>query len=148
MNKALFMSNKDAWRTPQALYEQLNALYDFVLDAAASDENHKAQIYFTKEQDALKQSWDFGGSVFCNPPYGKDIARWVLKAYHESTKGVTVVMLLPARTDTKWFHDLVLKNYAQIIWIKGRLKFEDENGKPGDSAPFPSMIVVFWGARK
>ncbi len=80
--------------------------------------------------------------MFCNPPYGREIGKWVHKAYIEAQKGVTVVMLIPARTDTAYFHDFI-KDCAEIRFIRGRLKFTDEDGNSSDSAPFPSMVVIY-----
>lgn len=142
MNKGMFTSNRDDWRTPSALYETLDQTFHFKLDAAASDQNHKAPIWFTKEQDALKQNWNVGGSVFCNPPYGKQIGKWVEKAHNEARKGATIVMLLPARTETKWFHKHIF-GCAKVIFCRGRIRFEDENGIAKQNAPFPSCIVIY-----
>ena len=147
MNKGMFTSKKDDWRTPNSLYERLDVIYNFKLDAAASNENHKAPIWFTKDQNALLQDWNVGGSVFCNPPYGKGIGRWVEKAYLEALKGITIVLLIPARTETRWFQDYILKpareGAAKILFVRGRIKFEDENGTARYNAPFPSAIVVY-----
>lgn len=129
-----FMSETVEWATPQAFYDELDREFRFTLDPCATDENHKADRYFTREVDGLSQSWD-GERVFMNPPYGREIGAWVEKA--SKTKGV-VVCLLPARTDTRWFHDYIYQK-AEIRFIKGRLKFGD--GK--NSAPFPSMVVIF-----
>jgi phage N-6-adenine-methyltransferase len=136
--KVMFSSNKDDWETPQSFYNALDREFHFTLDPAASHDNHKCEPYFTKEQDGLKQSWQ-GHIVFCNPPYGRKVGEWVKKGYEESLKPNTkVVMLLPARTDTKWFHDYIYGK-AEIRFIKGRLKF----GGCKDAAPFPSMVVIF-----
>ena len=138
MEKAMFSSQRSKWETPQDLFDKLNAEFNFTLDPCASADNAKCQKYFTQEQDGLKQDWQ-GETVFCNPPYGREIKKWVSKAYQESLKPDTlVVMLLPSRTDTTWFHDYILP-YGKIDFIKGRLKF----GSSKNSAPFPSMIVVF-----
>lgn len=139
MNKVLFSSEKMDWTTPQDFYDELDAESGFTLDPASSDDNHKCAKYFTKEQDGLKQSWS-GETVFCNPPYGRDVGKWVKYAYEQHTAhGCTIVMLVAARTDTRWFHDYVYGKAAEIRFVKGRLKFGD--GK--DSAPFPSMVVVY-----
>ena len=114
-----------------------NTLYHFTLDAAATTENAKCQRFFTKEDDALAQDWG-GEIVWCNPPYGRSIRKWVKKAYEESRKpGTKVVMLLPARTDTAWFHDYAKK--GNVVFIRGRLRF----GGAQSNAPFPSILVVF-----
>lgn len=138
MNRILFSSETDEWSTPQDIFDKLNAEFRFTLDPCATDENHKCGKWFTKEEDGLKKSWG-GESVFCNPPYGRELPRWVRKAYEESQKNNTlVVMLIPARTDAKYFHDYIL-NRSEIRFIEGRLKFGDAK----NSAPFPSMIVIF-----
>lgn len=134
----MFSSKSNDWATPQDLFDNLNEEFIFTLDPCASAGNAKCQKYFTQKQDGLKQDWQ-GETVFCNPPYGREINKWVEKAYQESRKSNTVVvMLLPSRTDTKWFHEYILP-YGQIRFIRGRLKFGDSQ----NSAPFPSMIVVF-----
>lgn len=138
MEKAMFSSQRNDWETPQDLFDKLNAEFNFTLDSCASNDNAKCQKYFTQKQDGLRQDWQ-GETVFCNPPYGREVKKWVSKAYQESLKPDTlVVMLLPSRTDTSWFHDYILP-YGKISFIKGRLKF----GGSKNSALFPSMIVVF-----
>jgi phage N-6-adenine-methyltransferase len=133
-NKVLYSSNSCEWETPQDLFDKLNAIYEFELDVCASKENAKCKKYFTKEDDALSRDWRGHRQIWMNPPYGREIGKWVKKAFE--TGGV--VCLLPARTDTKWFHDYCLK-YGQIEFIKGRLRFN--NCK--ENAPFPSMLVRF-----
>lgn len=134
----LFSSAKEEWATPQDFFDKLDTEFHFTLDPCADDTNHKCDKYFTKEQDGLNQSWG-GYSVFCNPPYGREAEKWVRKAWEESQKpGTVVVMLIAARTDTKMFHNYIL-NRAEIRFIKGRLKFGGSN----NSAPFPSMLAIF-----
>ena len=135
----MFSSKTDLWETPQQLFDELNAEFNFTLDVCANDENHKCERYYTKETNGLSQPWY--GNVWCNPPYGREIGEWVKKAYESSfhNNGV-IVMLLPARTDTKWFHKYIYNQpNVETRFIKGRLKF----GNSKNSAPFPSMIVVF-----
>ena len=134
----MFSSAKCEWSTPQDLYDKLNEKYNFTLDVCALPENTKCKDYFTPEIDGLKQDWK--GVCWMNPPYGREIGKWIKKAYDESRKGCTVVCLLPARTDTRWFHDYCVK--GEIEFIKGRLKF----GGCKNNAPFPNMIVVFKAA--
>ena len=129
-------SNTDEWATPREFYKELNKEFSFTLDPCATHENHKCEKYYTKQDNGLTQTWG-GEIVFCNPPYGREISKWVEKAYNENLTGTKIVMLLPARTDTKWFHNYIYKKH-EIRFIKGRLKFND--GK--QSAPFPSMIVI------
>ena len=139
MNNAVFFSSKtDNWETPPELFKDLDNEFKFTLDPCASKENHKCAKYFTKEENGLLQDWS-GQRVYCNPPYGRTVGEWVEKAAKESRKeNTTVVMLLPARTDTKWFHNYIY-GCATIRFIRGRLKF----GGSKNSAPFPSMIVIF-----
>lgn len=130
-------SNTPEWATPQSFFDALNQEFHFDLDPCSTHENAKCERHFTKEDDGLSKSWG-GGIVFCNPPYGRELPKWVKKCYEESQRGALVVMLIPARTDTRWFHDYIYGK-AEIRFIKGRLKF----GNAKQSAPFPSMVVVF-----
>ena len=143
MNTELMFSSKtDDWETPQDFFEILNKEFNFTTDVCASDKNKKCGYYFTKEVDGLRMAW--AGRCWMNPPYGKEIGKWVEKAYKEAKRGVPlVVCLLPARTDTKWFHDYIYGK-AEIRFVKGRLKF----GTSKNSAPFPSMVVVYKGGTK
>ena len=136
----MFSSKRDDWETPQWLFDELDSEFHFTLDPCADKENHKCEKYFTKEQDGLAQSWE-GETVFCNPPYGKEIKKWVERCYiHSKIENGLAVMLIPARTDTKYFHDFIYKKEnVELRFLKGRLKF----GKSKNGAPFPSMIVVF-----
>lgn len=134
----MFSSKSIEWATPQDLFDRLNGEFHFTLDPCSSHENHKCERYFTKEDDGLSQNWG-GHRVFCNPPYGRELYKWVEKARNESRKcGTLVVMLIPARTDTRWFHEFIYHK-AEVRFLRGRLKF---NGCR-NSAPFPSMIVIF-----
>lgn len=142
LNQGLFSSEKQDWCTPQQFFDELDAEFHFVLDAVATHQNSKCKRCFTPEDDGLIQNWDMGGAVYCNPPYGKEIGLWVKKAYEEAQKGTTIVMLIPARTDTKYFHEYIYHK-AEIRFVKGRLKFTDENGTPKGTAPFPSMVVIY-----
>ena len=136
----VFSSNSDEWATPQDLFDELNAEFKFDLDPCADDQNHKCAEYYTILQDGLSKSWS-GRRVFCNPPYSK-IAQWVEKAYREGTKDNTlVVLLIPARTDTKYFHNFV-NHRAEIRFCTKRLRF----GEGRNPAPFPSIVVIFRGA--
>ena len=133
----MFSSKTDLWGTPQDLFDELDAEFHFDLDVCAMPENAKCERYYTPEQDGLAQEWT--GTCWCNPPYGRQIGKWVKKA---SECGGTVVMLVPARTDTKWFHDYIYGK-AEIRFLRGRLHFVSAGGAVMDSAPFPSMVVVF-----
>ena len=137
ITKGLFSSNTDEWSTPQGLFDKLDETFHFTLDVCATPQNAKCKKFFTKEQDGLKQDWG-GAVIWCNPPYGREIGKWVQKcAEHQGV----AVMLIPARTDTKWWHDYVVENPTAIVkFIRGRLKFGDSK----NSAPFPSAIVIFF----
>lgn len=135
MNKVLFSHKSDEWETPQDLFNKLNDEFHFELDVCASHSNHKCPLYFTKLDMCLPNAWD-NYRVWCNPPYS-DIPFWVKRCSEHSA---LAVMLLPARTDTKWFHEYCYnKPNVEIRFIKGRLKFSNSK----NSAPFPSMLVIF-----
>lgn len=138
LNNGLFSSTTDQWATPQKFFDELNKEFNFDLDPCATKENSKCRKFFTEKDNGLLQDWS-GHRVFCNPPYGRAIAAWVKKCYEESQKPDTlVVMLIPARTDTSYFHDYIYHK-AEIRFIRGRIHF---NESP-QGAPFPSMVVVF-----
>lgn len=140
--KACLSSQDMAWETPQDFFDELNKKFYFTLDPCATPETAKCKKFYTKEDDGLKQNWG-GETVFCNPPYGSEIKKWVKKCSEEANNlnyCTKVVMLIPARTDTKWFHDYIYNKVGvSIKFIKGRLKF----GNSKNSAPFPSMLVIF-----
>ena len=140
--EVLFSSKKQDWATPQDFFDKLDAEFHFTLDPCADDQNHKCKKYFTEEQDGLNQDWS-DERVFCNPPYGRDVQKWVKKCFDETHTGNCdlAVMLLHARTDTRWFHDYIYHKADEVRFVKGRLKF----GGQAVNAPFPSMVVVFWG---
>ncbi|WP_346766182.1 DNA N-6-adenine-methyltransferase, partial [Megasphaera sp. SW808] len=137
ISEALYSSKKVEWETPQPIFDFINKGWHFDVDVCALPENAKCDTYYTPEQDGLKQIWR--GVCWMNPPYGRDIAKWMRKAYNtaKSNHG-TVVALVHARTDTKWWHDYAMKA-TYIIFIKGRLKF----GNAEASCPFPSCFVIF-----
>lgn len=180
-NELMFSSKYDAWATPQAFFDKLNAEFNFDIDVCAADDTAKCESYWTKEDDALSKDW-FGWGIehldahpvcFMNPPYSRSIGKFVKKAYDESKKGSTVVALLPARTCTKWFHKYIWnkdknqpKQDVEVRFTEGRLIFGTDEywqwvweqkylpgkDKPNslykkygkkNSAPFPSMLVVF-----
>lgn len=132
----MMSSNTPEWATPQSFFDALNREFSFTLDPCSTHENAKCEKHYTKEDDGLSKNWG-GEVVFCNPPYGRELPKWVKKCYEES-RHADVVMLIPARTDTRWFHDYIYGK-AEIRFIKGRLKF----GNAKQSAPFPSMVVIF-----
>ena len=133
INTGMMTSNTDQWSTPQAFFDGLNAEFGFTVDVCALPENAKCAKYYTPEMDGLAQKW--GGACWMNPPYGREIGKWVKKA---AEAGTLVVGLLPARTDTMWFHDYIYGR-AEMRFVKGRLKFGDSK----NSAPFPSMVVIW-----
>lgn len=132
------VANREDWETPAHIFDPLHREFRFELDAAASDHNAKTLAYIGEDMDGLVVDWSWAGSVWVNPPYGREIPKWVRKAWEESRKGATVVMLVPARTDTRWFHDYVLP-HAEVRFIRGRIRFV---GAPFN-APFPSAVVIF-----
>lgn len=178
-----FSSQTAEWGTPQDFFDKLHAIYDFDLDPAASDLNHKCPVYYTEKDDGLSRDWHkvSQSAVYLNPPYGDPewpckknaaghytcakkrcmpqsatnpkgrgyhidsytpgIIDWVRKAHEEAQLGAMVVALLPARTDTEWFHEYIYRRYPFML-LKGRLKFESPDGVK-NSAPFPSMLVIF-----
>ena len=135
-----YSSKTNEWSTPQAFFDELNKEFNFTLDPCATSENAKCTKYFTVEDDGLKQDWS-KDVVFMNPPYGREIKYWVQKAYEESLKGATVVCLIPARTDTTYWHNYIFGKADDIRFIKGRLKF----GGSKNPAPFPSAIIIYKG---
>lgn len=139
--KAAMTSNKDNWETPQTLFDRLDGKYHFTLDPASTDENTKCEKHYTVHDDGLKMPWG-GERVFCNPPYGRHLRDWVRKCAEEAD-GAFIVLLVPARTDTSYFHDYIYrKPNVRIEFLRGRLKFEQQ-GIALRSAPFPSMLVFF-----
>ena len=140
MSNVHFSSKTNEWCTPQKFFDDLNEEFGFTVDVCATEENAKCEKYYTKEQDGLLQDWE-GEIVWCNPPYGREIKDWIKKAYvtiENCCVNTTIVMLIPSRTDTTYWHDYVMKA-SDIRFIRGRIKFGD--GK--NSAPFPSAVVVF-----
>jgi len=138
VNSGMMSSATEEWGTPQHFFDSLNEEFGFTLDVCATDGNAKCGRYFTKEDDGLLQDWE--GACWMNPPYGRAIGHWMRKAYESSVNGATVVCLVPARTDTAWWHDYAMK--GDIRFLRGRLKFVGVDGVKS-SAPFPSAVVVF-----
>ena len=137
-NDLKFSSKNQEWETPQDFYNKLNEEFHFTLDPCCQIETAKCDKFYTPKENGLIQDWE-GETVFCNPPYGRKQKFWIRKCWEESNKAhTTVVMLLPARTDTKAFHRYIYHK-AEIRFIRGRLKF----GNSKNSAPFPSMVVIF-----
>jgi phage N-6-adenine-methyltransferase len=130
-----FSSKTDEWATPPAFFADMDREFHFTLDVCATADNAKCAKFYTFHDNGLLQVW--AGVVWCNPPYGAGIEKWVRKGYMAAQAGATVVMLVPARTDTRWFHEYC--QHGEVRFIKGRLKF----GGHANSAPFPSMVVIF-----
>ncbi len=141
-HRVYFSSASDEWSTPQTFFDVLNDEFGFTLDVCATETNAKCKRYFTREEDGLKQPW---GSNRCwmNPPYGRQIGAWMAKADAEASTGALVVCLVPARTDTGWWHDYAAKA-DEIRFVRGRLRFGDAT----NAAPFPSAVVVFRGGQR
>lgn len=136
MNTELHFSSKtDEWETPQHFFDQWNSIFHFDLDACASSQNHKCPNYLTKVQNALEMPWSPCRRIWMNPPYGRELGKWLQKAYEESLMGKIVVCLIPSKTETRWWHEYVCKGV--VHFIKGRLKF--------GGSPFPSVVVIFMG---
>ena len=141
MNTDLMFSSKDdSWETPPSLFNILDMEFNFTLDPCCTKQTAKCKKFFTKEEDGLIQDWS-KDIVFVNPPFGREIGKWVEKSYNEAKKGAKVVMLIPSRTDTKWFHDFIY-NKAEIRFLKGRIRFL-QNKKELNAAPFPTMLIIF-----
>ena len=142
MDNVHFSTGKDDWETPDYIFNMLDDEFHFTLDPCCTKENAKCQKHYTKMEDGLKQSWE-GETVFVNPPYSRKTKdnpgqeAWIKKCYEES-KNATVVMLIPARTDTKAFHEYIYGK-AEIRFLRGRIKFKGAN----NAAPFPSMVIVY-----
>ena len=140
VDKSVFLSSQTVeWSTDDAFFEQVNREFNFTVDVAADSTNAKCERFYDIDSDGLMQNWD-GETVWCNPPYGRRIADWIYKA---AVSEATTVLLVPARTDVKWFHEIVIPR-AEVRFIKGRLKF----GNSKDNAPFPTMLVIFRNAAK
>ena len=135
-----YSSKTNEWSTPQDFFDELDKEFNFTLDPCATSENAKCNKYFTVEDNGLKQDWS-NDVVFMNPPYGREIKYWVQKAFEESLKGATVVCLIPARTDTTYWHNYIFGKADDIRFIKGRLKFSGSK----NPAPFPSAIIIYKG---
>lgn len=138
MNPVHFSTASAEWPTPAGYFRRLARLFNFRLDPCCTPHTAKCQSYFTAEEDGLSKDWALAdGAVFVNPPYGRGIGAWVKKGYETAQRGTPVVMLLPARTDTAWWHEYVTQGLVKFL--RGRLKF----GTAANSAPFPSALVIF-----
>lgn len=138
-NDGRWHSRGSDWGTPQNLFDILNQEFHFTLDSCASKWNAKCKKYFTEKDDGLKQDWG-NNVIFMNPPYGKVLNDWMSKAYHSSLSGATVVCLVPAATDTNWWHRFALK--GEIRYLRGRPRFVTPEGTWQQTFS-PSVIIIF-----
>ncbi len=138
IHQSLFSSRSDDWPTPQTLYDTLDAEFHFTLDPCATHDNAKCRMYFTKNDDGLRQDWS-RHRVCCNPPYGRFMQEWARKCYEASRAGALVALLAHSRTDTRWFQDWVNHKADEIRFVRGRLRF----GNGMQPAPFPSLIAIY-----
>lgn len=145
-NPQIYTSEKDYWETPQSLFNELDAIHHFDKDVAASHTNAKCKCYYTEKDNALTQDWN--GCVWCNPPYGRDLGKWVEKAYNESQKGNKIVMLIPSRTGTIYWHKYIFPYSSKIDFLQGRLHFEIDGIKSKNASTFDSAIVIFDGTQE
>ena len=135
--RGLYSSLRSDWETPDDLFDALDAEFHFVLDVCADEANRKCETYFAEWDDGLLQDWR--GTCWMNPPYGRQIGKWMRKAHESSLGGATVVCLVPARTDSEWWWSYAIPH--EIRFVRGRLYFTNGQGQRG-RAPFPSAIVV------
>lgn len=140
ISEGMLSSETPEWATPQNFFDELNKEFGFTLDVCAASWNKKCERYFDKETDGLLQDWS-NEICWMNPPYGRDISNWMRKALEESLFGATVVCLVPARTDTAWWHDYAMR--GEIRFLRGRIQFVSEENKKLNPAPFPSAVVIF-----
>lgn len=133
-----YSSKTNEWATPQNIFNALDDEFNFTLDPCSDGENAKCEKFYTIEDDGLAQDWA-DDTVFMNPPNGREIKHWIKKAYNESLKGSVVVCLIPARTDTTYWHEYIFKKACEVRFVRGRIKFGDSK----QGAPFPSAIVIF-----
>lgn len=133
--KVYHRSQREDWETPPELFAQLDDEFHFTLDACANTQNAKCARFYSVEDNALEQPWD--GSVWCNPPYGRNVGLWITKAYTSAQEGAVVVCLVKATPDTKWWHQYTPK--AEVRFLPGRLKFVGADA----AAPFPSCLIIF-----
>jgi len=141
-----FMSENQAWGTPHSFMAFLEERFNWkpTLDAAASRENRKADCWYDEEENALIRPWN--GQVWLNPPFGRELPQWLEKCASEIKNNAqcqAIYCLIPARTDTRWFHDIIMPNAYLVYLIKGRFNFVAPGAAEGANAPFPSMLVVW-----
>lgn len=138
------VKENNEWQTPQWLFDYYNRKYEFTVDLAATDKNTKCGIYFTKEQNSLKQNWhELKGWLWCNPPYGRKLPEWIEKAHIESCLGAKIAMLIPASVGTQYWAKFIINKVENITFFTGRIKFDDPNGTITDPPKYDSALVLF-----
>ncbi|GAI17513.1 unnamed protein product [marine sediment metagenome] len=137
--KNIFKSESTEYETPKEIFEPLQKEFDLRLDVCATKENAKCELFFTKEEDALSKDWN--ENFWMNPPFSRNLKKWVQKAYEESEKGVTGVLLLPVGSNTLWWHKYIIDTKAEVRFLKGEIKFS--NQKRGLWLPF--AIIIYEG---
>ena len=141
LTKERFAAKSVEYETPLSLFDPLNKEFCFTTDVCSTHDNKKVAHHWTKEEDGLSQKWE--GVCWCNPPYGREMPNWIRKAIEASKEGTTTVMLIPARTNTGWWHELVMPHF-EIRFVRGRPKFN--GGEHG--LPFPLAILVIIGRKQ
>lgn len=142
IRKAFFSRKDQTWATPWNIFKRFDEVFNFSLDPCCTTETAKCKIYYTPKEDGLIQEWSKIGNTFVNPPFSRELIKWVKKSYEEANKGIIVALLIPARTDTKVFQDYCFK--GKILFIRGRITFGGGSKNP---AFFPSALVVFGDIR-
>lgn len=143
-NDSRYRGNGRCWATPPELFAKLDAEFHFTLDPCATSKSAKCARFFTEDNDGLKQDWGIE-RVFMNPPYGSEIRPWIAKAKNSAARGALVVGLLPAETDSDWFHQHIV-DVAEIRFIRGRIRFlvYENDGVIKWASPFRPNIIVIW----
>ena len=142
-NEARHRGSGRCWSTPPELFAEINAEFNFTLDPCATAKSAKCADFFTEEQNGLNQNW--GGVVFMNPPYGKEIRSWIYKARVSAAAGALVVGLIPAATDQDWWHDHIV-GVAEVRYLRGRPRFlvYEDDGSTKWASPFQPVLIVIW----
>ena len=138
-NDYLHSSNNMNWETPDWLFDALDKEFEFTVDVCADEKNKKCKRFYSEDNSCLDKNWE-DERCFMNPPYGRNLPKFMEKAYNESKKGATVVCVVPVRPESKWWQNYAMK--AEIRYFRQRLKFT-LTGKRSDVAPFATAIIVF-----
>lgn len=142
MNTVVHSSRSHTWETPPAVYADLAAVYPFTLDPCCTPETAKCPTYFTPTDDGLSQPWT-PHTCYVNPPYGREMAKWVAKAADEADRGATCVCLIPARTGAAMWHRIIFRRATAVYFVDGWIQFYRDGKPSGINAPFASAVVVF-----